>query len=282
MTLTPEQIGEAFGLSADQAIYIAQGLNIGISVLQALAIFVVGWLASKWAYGFAVRTVDARKLDQALGRFVASLLQWFVICASIIAALGAVGVETTSLVAVFASAGLAIGLALQGSLSNFASGVMLLVFRPFDIDDVVTIGGSTGAVQEIGLFFTILFTADGQKVIVPNGQITSNTIVNITTRGTRRADVPVGVAYGEDPVRVVEILKAAAASCELVNAEPPVNVGFVGLGASSIDFVVQGWCKSADYLGATGQIRKACYEALNAEGIEIPFNQVVVHQAQAR
>lgn len=280
MNLTPDRVAEAFGLSANQAFYAAQALNLALGLLQAALILGVGWVLSKWARRLALQTIEARQLDLALGRFLSSILQWTVIAASVLASLEAVGFETTSLLAVFASAGIAVGLALQGSLSNFASGVMLLVFRPFDIGDVVTIAGNTGAVQEIGLFATVLFTADGQKVIVPNSGVTGATIVNVTTRGTRRTDVAVGVAYGADPVRVAEILTRAARSCELVLAEPEVTVGFVGLGASSIDFSVMAWCRSAEFQAASWQVRQACYRALAEAGIEIPFPQVVMHQAR--
>lgn len=251
----------------------------GPKLLGAIVIFIVGWFVSRWAHSRTIRTVDARGLDKALGRFIASLIQWTVLLAAVIAAVDTVGFEVTSLVAVFASAGLAVGLALQGNLSHFASGVMVLIFRPFTIDDVVTVAGNTGKVVEVGLFATTLHTPDGKKIIVPNGAITGGTIVNITTLGTRRAEVAVGVAYGEDPARVTQLLEEAVRSCEAVIEDPPVGVAFVGLGASSLDFNVMGWCKSADYLVAMNQIRIACYNTLNEAGIEIPFNQIVVHQA---
>lgn len=265
----------------DLTMYIELAATWGLRILGAIAIFVVGWIASKTANRMMVRFVQKRDLDAMLGRFLATLLQWTVLGAAAIAAMGTVGIETTSLVAVFASAGVAIGFALQGSLSNFAAGVMILVFRPFAIDDVITAGGSTGRVIEIGLFATILHTPDGLKIIVPNGAVTSGTIVNITTLGKRRADVPVGVAYGEDPQTVMAILERACASCEAVVADPAPAVAFVGLGDSSIDFMVMGWGASGDYLAALHQIRTACYEALNAEGIDIPYPQVVMHQAEA-
>jgi len=281
MTISPEQVVEAFGLSADTAIYASQGLNLGLGMLQALAILFVGWLISKWAYRFAVNQIQKRQLDPALGKFLASMLQWTIIGAAAIASLGAVGIETTSVVAIFASAGIAVGLALQGSLSNFAAGVMILVFRPFTIGDMISAGGETGVVHEIGMFATTMHTADGLTIIVPNSAITGGTITNITTKGTRRADVPVGVAYGEDPAKIMKILADAAASASTTNADPAPAVAFVGLGASSIDFMVMAWCDSADYLAALHQIREACYNALNREGVEIPYDQVVVHKAEA-
>lgn len=279
MTFDSDRWAAVLGLTPEQGFYVARALELAVALGQGLLVLAVGFAISKWVRRFVLRTVEARKLDLALGRFLAAILQWTVIAASALAALEAVGFETTSLLAVFASAGIAVGLALQGSLSNFASGVMLLVFRPFDIGDVVTLAGNTGAVHEIGLFATTLHTADGQKVIVPNGAVTSSTIVNGTSRGTRRADVAVGVAYGTDPERVVRILTEAASGCPLVRAEPAVAVMFTGLGASSVDFTVQAWCAAPDLLATASQVRAACYRALGEAGIEIPYPQVVMHRA---
>lgn len=280
MNITPDQLQDALGVSAQQAVWIAKGAEIGADVVMALLIVTVGWLASRWASQLLLRVVEARSLDLSLGRFLASIVRWTVILASVIAAIEALGFATTSLMAVFASAGLAVGLALQGSLSNFASGVMTLLFRPFQIGDVVTVAGSTGRVDEIGLFATTLITADNQKVIIPNSAVTAGTIVNATVMGTRRADVPVGVAYGEDPERVRAVLLRAAALCPSVLSEPGPTVAFVGLGSSSIDFLVMGWCAAGDYLAALNEIRTSAYVELGREGIEIPFDQVVLHGAE--
>jgi small conductance mechanosensitive channel len=197
----------------------------------------------------------------------------------VIAALGAVGVETTSLVAIFASAGLAVGLALQGSLGNFASGVLLLIFRPFNIDDVVTVGGNTGKVSEIGLFATTLVTVNNEKVVVPNSGVTGNAIINLTAFDVRRGVISVGVAYGSDVAAVSGILLEAARKADLVLSDPEPAVAFVGLGASSIDFDVRVWAKTPDWAAMVGNVRTTVYDELNAAGIDIPFNQIVVHQA---
>lgn len=241
----------------------------------------MGWIASKWVHSVALKTIARRNFDKALGHFVASIARYSVLAATVIAALGAVGVEATSLVAIFASAGLAVGLALQGSLSNFASGVMILVFRPFELGDVITAGGHTGGVHDIGLFATTLITPDNQKITVPNSAITGGTITNITTLGTRRGAVDVGVAYGADVDQVIAILQRAAKSADLVLQGPAPAVAFVGLGASSIDFTVLTWSRSGDYLGMLHNVRREIYNALNDAGVDIPYNQIVVHQAAA-
>jgi small conductance mechanosensitive channel len=259
--------------------FIDWGLPFAQDLLLAIIIFVIGWIASKWANKL-VRTAMAKgKTDAALGRFLGSIAQYIVLVAAVIAALGTVGIETTSVVAVFASAGLAVGLALQGSLSNFASGVMILFFKPFVLDDVITVGGHTGKAVDIGLFATTLNTPDNMKIIIPNSAITNSSIVNITTMGTRRGTVEVGVAYGADLEKVQAVLAKAAAKPSLVLQDPAPAVAFTSLGASSLDFAVHVWGNSPDYLAMLHAVRCEIYDELNAAGIEIPFSQIVVHQA---
>lgn len=252
-----------------------------VGVAAALVIFVIGWIASKWAHRLALVALRKRSVDEALARFLASIAQYAVLAAAVIAALGEAGVETTSLVAVFASAGLAIGLALQGSLGHFASGVMVLLFRPFTLGDTITASGHFGTVDDIGLFATTLVTLDNEKIIIPNGTVTGASIVNHTTLGTRRGAIDVGVVYGADVARVMQVLEQAAKGCDIVLDDPAPAVAFVGLGASSLDFKVFAWSKSDDYLTMLHDVRKAVYDALNAAGIEIPFSQIVVHQASS-
>ncbi|MCB9557947.1 MAG: mechanosensitive ion channel [Deltaproteobacteria bacterium] len=250
-------------------------------VLTALVILVGGWLLSKLTGRVTLRATEKARLDPALARFFSALARYAVLAATLIAALGAAGIKTASFLAVLATAGLAIGMALQGSLSHFASGVMLLVFRPFTLGDVVTAAGHTGKVEDIGLFATTLVNPNNEKIIVPNSKITGDSIVNLTTLGVRRGAVEVGVAYGADPERVKSVLLAAASSVDLVLDDPAPAIGFTGLGASSIDFTVFAWCNSPDYIAMLGAVRQAVYDQLKAAGIEIPYNQVVVHQAAA-
>jgi len=259
---------------------IATYLPLGIAVLKAIVIFAVGWVASKAAYSASVGVTERRKLDLALGRFLGNIARYAVIAAAIIAALGAVGVQTTSLVAIFASAGLAVGLALQGSLSNFASGVMVLFFRPFDLGDVVSAGGEMGRVMDIGIFNTTLETPAHKRIIVPNSAITGGNIVNYTYSGKWRLEVDVGVGYGSDIDKVAALLAEAAGTEELVMAEPAPAAAFVGMGASSLDFKVLVYCeRMGDADALQHGVRRACYDALNAAGIDIPFDQIVVHKA---
>jgi small conductance mechanosensitive channel len=250
-----------------------------IGLVTALLIFVVGWILSKWIYKLAARVMHRRHLDESLVRFLASLAQYSVLAATVITALAQVGVETTSLIALLGAAGLAVGLALQGSLSHFASGVMLLVFRPFTIGDYVEAGGKTGTIEEIGLFATTLTTPDNHRVTIPNTSVTNNPITSFTMLGKRRATIDVGVAYGADIDRTTSLLVEAASASGLVLADPEPAAVFVNFGASSLDFSVRVWANNADFGPVQHVTRKAIYDRLNAAGIEIPFNQIVVHQA---
>ena len=252
---------------------------LGQSILLASIILGLGWLASKWAHLIILSASRGRQLDEALSRFVASITQYAILAAAAIAALGAVGIETTSLIAIFASAGLAIGLALQGSLGNFASGVMILFFRPFDLGDLINAGGHEGFVKDIGLFATTICTPGNSKIIIPNAAITSGSIINHTVEGTRRGTIEVGVAYGSDVGAVIEVLAASAKGADCVLADPAPAVALVGLGASSVDFAVHCWSSSDEHLDMLHNVRRAVYDGLNEAGIDIPFNQIVVHKA---
>ncbi|MEM1182256.1 MAG: mechanosensitive ion channel domain-containing protein [Acidobacteriota bacterium] len=256
-----------------------QVMDWAVNIGTALAIFIVGWIFSKWVYSLVLKALRKGQLDEALARFLGSLAQWGVLGFTVIAALARVGVETTSLAAVLAAAGLAVGLALQGSLSHFASGVMLLVFRPFTIGDRVTAAGSTGKVEDIGLFATTLSTPANERIILPNAAVTGDTIVNHTATGRIRTSIDAGVAYGADIDEVCKVLLEAANSCELVLDDPGPGVAFVEMAASSLNFKVHCWAEPANNVDMQHQVRQAIYDKLNAAGIEIPFDQVVMHQA---
>jgi small conductance mechanosensitive channel len=249
----------------------------GIAI--AMAILVGGWVVSKWASRLTRRAFSHRKLDQALALFIASIIQYLVLAAAVITALGAVGLQTTSLVAVFASVGLAVGLALQGSLGNFASGVMILFFRPFNLSDKVTVGGHTGVVTDIGLFATTLVTADNETIIVGNSAITGGSIINFTARGTLRGQINLTLAGGVDTVQAATILLTAAQRATLVLSQPAPAVAFVGFGTRGIEFTVYPWANAADYLGMLHNVRQTMYQDLAAAGIALAPNQLVVAKA---
>ncbi|MEE8589784.1 MAG: mechanosensitive ion channel family protein, partial [Spirochaetia bacterium] len=177
-----------------------------INIIYAIIIFVVGWTISRWVHVLLLKALKKAEIDEALTRFLASISQYLVLAATVIVALDKVGIETTSLVALLATTGLAIGLALQGSLAHFASGVMILFFRPFALGDWITAGGQAGKVDDIGLFATTILTPDNEKIILPNSAITDGSIVNHTTRGTRRGNIELGIAYGSDLAQAMEVM----------------------------------------------------------------------------
>jgi small conductance mechanosensitive channel len=245
----------------------------------ALLIFVAGWVASKWANLLLARAFRRAEIDEALARFLASIGKYVVLAATVIVALGTVGIQTTGLVALLASAGLAVGLALQGSLSNFAAGVMILLFRPFTLGERITAAGETGSVTDIGLFATTLVTPENERIIIPNASVTSDSIKNYTVEGTRRGAIELGLAYGTDLDQALKIMLKVCEEEPLALADPAPAVVFTGFGASSLDFSVRAWARTADLFPMLHSARVALYKALDEAGIEIPFNQIVVHRA---
>lgn len=280
--------GKELTVTAPQSSFLAEFLPEQIQpyagyiegIILALLIFIVGWIVSKWVNRIINKTLTNKfKVDVALSRFLGNIAQYAVLAMALIAALGKVGVQTTSLVAIFASAGLAVGLALQGSLSNFASGVMILFFRPFDLGDMITAGGTTGVVKDIGIFATTFANPGNDKIIVPNSKVIGGTIENHTTLGTRRASIDAGVAYGTDLKTVKDVLTKAANRSQGVLSEPAVGIAFTEMAASSINFQVHVWCNQEDYLDVLHNVRSSIYEDLIAADIDIPFDQVVMHNA---
>lgn len=264
----------------DLAWLYEKAFSIGTGLLMALVILFIGWMVAGWAQRLVLRAGKARGMDDALMVFLGNIARYVFLAATVIAALGKVGVETTSVMAIFASAGLAVGLALQGSLSNFAAGVMILFFRPFTLGDVITAGGETGGVHDIGLFATTLINPSNHKIIVGNSAIIGGNIINYTVLGKRRTTVEFGVAYGEDIDKIVALAIKAAEGCEVIITDPAAPAAaFTEMGASSLNFVVHSWSRTADFLAAQHQVRRAVYDALNEAGIDIPYDQVVMHTA---
>jgi len=248
------------------------------AALGILTLVVGNWF-SHWVAGMAGRFCTARKLEVSLTQFLSQMIRYVVLAAVVIAALQRMGIETTSLLALLGSAGLAVGLALQGSLTNFASGVMILFFRPFKVGDVISAGGETGGVVEIGLFAVTMHTPDNRKIIVGNSGIMGGNIVNYTALDNRRSTVEVGVGYGSDIGEIMTILEGAANRSDKVLSDPGVGVAFIDMGASSLNFAVHFWTttQGTDWLEGMHNVRRAIYEDLNAAGVDIPYDQIVVH-----
>lgn len=254
---------------------IPQLTDYGVRIVGVLLVFYIGLKLARWLSGFVERRVAA-KLDVTLGKFFGNLTRYGLITLLVIASLGAFGIETTSFAAVIGAAGLAIGLALQGTLQNFSSGVMLLIFRPFKVGDVISVGGQVGGVQELGLFVTVLDTPDNRRIIIPNGQVFGTTIENLTHHDLRRCDVNVGTDYTADLGKTREVLEAAARAVP-GQAQTPPQVFLAGLGGSSIDWQVRVWAKTSDYWDVLQATTKIVKDELDKAGIGIPFPQMDVH-----
>jgi len=254
----------------------------GLNVVGALVIIIVGFIAAGWARKTVERAFSrSKRADPTLTRFFGSLVRYAIIAFVIIAALQQFGVEATSLVAVFGAAGLAIGLALQGTLSNVAAGVMLLMFRPFKIGDFVDVGGKAGTVKEVGLFTTEMATGDNVKVIIPNGQIWGQAIMNYSANPTRRVDLVMGIDYADNIDTAMATINRVIGeeSRAMSDPEPVVVVG--ELADSSVNIIVRVWCNAGDYWGMRWDLTKQLKEQLEADGCSIPFPQRTVHTVQA-
>lgn len=249
----------------------------GASALGALLLLLAAWIVAGLVRRLVRRSLAKAAFDETLSKFFSKLSWWVVLASAVIGCLGIFGVETTSFAAVIGAAGLAIGLAFQGTLSNFASGVMLLAFRPFKVGDVVMVAGQSGKVDEIGVFTTTLDTFDNRRFIIPNSSVFGSTIENITHHSVRRADVDVGVSYDADIDQTREVLERAAAGVEGVLEEPAPAILLLELGASTVNWSVRVWAKTEDFGAVKQAAIRASKMALDEAGIGIPFPQMDVH-----
>jgi small conductance mechanosensitive channel len=251
--------------------------QLGIRALTAVAIFLIGrWLAKMVTK--AVRKVMAKGgIEDTLENFLANLLYAVLMAAVIIATISQLGVETTSLLAVVGAAGLAIGLALQGSLSNFAAGVMIVAFRPYKVGNFIEAGGVAGTVEEVQIFTTVLKTGDNKRIIVPNAQIMAGTIINVSANPTRRVDLVAGCGYDDDLDQVRHVLEQILAADERILKDPAPTIAVSELADSSVNFVVRPWVNSSDYWGVYFDITEQIKKQFDAEGLSIPYPQRDVH-----
>jgi small conductance mechanosensitive channel len=249
----------------------------GLQVIGAIAVLIIGrWAAGMVRKGVG-RSLTKGNVDVSLVPFASSLAYYVVLAFVLIAVLNLFGIQTTSLVAVFGAAGLAVGLALQGTLSNFSAGAMLLMFRPIRVGDYVDISGTAGSVEEIGVFTTTLNTPDNVKVIVPNGGVYGSIIKNYSANETRRIDLVMGISYGDDIGTAIEAIEAIVKAEERVLADPAPTIAVSELGDSSVNIVVRPWCKGSEYWPTRFDLTRALKEGLEAAGCSIPFPQRDLH-----
>ena len=252
--------------------------SYAFSLVMALLIFIIG----KWAVNKIVTLLGkvlrkVKGMDETLIKFLENIVYYALMIVVLLTALGKLGVETTSFLAILGAAGLAIGLALKDSLGNFASGVMIIMFKPFKVGDVVTAAGVTGSVSEVGIFNSVFTTPDNQKIIIPNGAITSGSIININAHDTRRVDLIVGIGYNDDIKKTKDVLNDIITSNEKVLLDKGITVAVSELADSSVNFVVRAWVKTPDYWDVKFALTETIKLRFDAEGISIPFPQQDVH-----
>lgn len=254
----------------DKALPIALGWAGNIAM--ALIILILGFTVAGWM-SRTVRKVLSKsgKVDPIVVGFFASFIRYAIIGFTFVAVLAEFGIETTSIIAVFGAAGLAIGLALQGTLSHLAAGVMLLFFRPFKIGDFVEVGTITGTVKDITLFTTDLATLDNKKVIVPNGNIWGNPITNYNANGTRRCETVMGISYSDDISKAQNVMRDLISGDSRVMDDPALNIVVSSLGDSSVNLTAYYWTQSSDFFATRMDMNKRLKEAFDREGIDIPF-----------
>ncbi|MBN1363026.1 MAG: mechanosensitive ion channel [Sedimentisphaerales bacterium] len=249
----------------------------GLKIVGAIIIFVVGRWVARLLAKLAGAAMTRAKMDEMLVRFVKDLCYVALLTFVIIAAMAQIGIQTASFIALIAAAGLAVGLALQGSLANFAAGVLMLIFKPIRVGDFVEVGGVKGTVKDVAIFTTVLSSPDNVRIIVPNAQVMGGTISNYTINGTRRLDMVFGISYEDDLKKAKQVIETVLAADERILADPAPVVAVSALADSSVNFVVRPWVKVADYWNTWFDLTAGIKVALEENGITIPFPQHDVH-----
>jgi len=260
-----------------QTLVIPWAIQFGI----ALAIFIIGRWVAQWLTGVVKKLMKKSRLDDMLINFIGNLTYTVLLLVVVMAALDHLGIQTTSLLAVFGAAGLAVGLALKDSLANFSSGVMIILFRPFKVGDYIEAGGVSGMVEEVRMFATILSTGDNREIIVPNGQIYGGTITNYSARSTRRIDLVFGIGYDDDITIATQIINDILKADDRILPDPEPAVAIAELADSSVNFNVRPWVNSGDYWAVRSDLLEKVKLSFDAEGISIPYPQQDIHLHKA-
>ena len=255
----------------------AAAIPVAIQIVIALAIFIIGKWIARAISNLVAKVMTKQSMDEALIGFISSLIYWALFIMVVIAALGKLGINTGSFIAIVGAAGLAVGLALQGSLSNFAAGVLILIFRPFKIGDFVEVAGEAGVVKKIQIFTTELSTGDNKQIIIPNSGVTGGNITNYSTHDTRRVDLTMGIGYADDIDKARNAIMDEINKDDRILKDPAPTVAVVELADSSVNFVIRPWVNSADYWGVYFGLTEAMKKRFDAEGISIPFPQRDIH-----
>ena len=254
-------------------------MEYGINIVLALAIFFIGKMAAKWITKVAIKSLNKTgQIDETLSGFLKSVIYGVLLVVVVLAALGQIGVETTSFIAILGAVGLAVGLAFQSTLSNISAGVMIVIFKPVKVGEFVEAGGATGVIEEINIFNTIMKTGDNKTIIVANSNIIGGNIVNYSRKETRRVDLTFGIGYEDDLKLAKEILEDTLNKDERILKEPAPFVAVSELADSSVNFVTRSWVKSADYWPVYFDTLEKVKLKFDKKGISIPYPQMDVHQ----
>ena len=256
------------------------GTDFGIKALVAIVIFYVGRIIARMVSNGVRKLMVSQEVDKILQSFVSNLIYWALMTFVIIAAINQLGVQTTSLIAIMGAAGLAVGLALQGSLSNFAAGVLIVMFRPYKVGDFIEAAGVSGAVVQVQILTTILKTGDNKQIVVPNSAIMGSIITNYSANETRRVDLTVGVSYDDDLDKVRATIQELIDADERILEDPACQIAVAELADSSVNFAVRSWVKTGDYWGVYFDLTEAIKKRFDEEGISFPFPQQDVHLYQ--
>tara|TARA_R110002049_G_scaffold157184_4_gene322194 strand:- start:2874 stop:3740 length:867 start_codon:yes stop_codon:yes gene_type:complete len=278
---TPTEVLDAFDTTAIVEWLETDGLDFAINVAAAIAIFLIGRIVIRFIVSGIRKAMRKAEVEQTLEAFICNLVRIALLIVVVIAAIGQVGIETTSFIAVFGAAGLAIGLALQGSLSNFAAGVLIVLFRPYKVGDFIEGAGVNGTVEVVQILTTVLKTPDNKQVIVPNSQIMGSVITNYSANATRRVDLVVGVSYSDDLDKVRKTLEELVTTDERVLKDPAHTIAVSELGDNSVNFVVRPWVKTSDYWPVYFGLTEAIKKRFDELGISFPFPQRDVHLYKA-
>jgi len=249
----------------------------GLQIIAAILILVIGRYIAILLRKLIHRLLTKSNVEETLVSFVASMSYVAMMVFIVIAAMARLGIPTTSFVAVVGAAGLAIGLAMQGSLANFAAGVLMIIFKPFKVGDLIEAAGATGVVEQIGIFTTIIKTPDNKEIIVPNAKITGDNIVNYTAKDTRRVDIVAGVSYGDDLDKVRTVLEQILSEDERILKDPAPMIAVMELADSSVNFTVRSWVKTENYWNVFFATQEKIKKRFDDEGISIPFPQQDIH-----
>ncbi len=267
------------GMTTEEIIeeIISSAIQLGLKILLALVIYWVGKFIIDNLYRFVQKALSRKKIDQSVNTFVLSLVRVVLMLLLIVMIIGVLGINTSSFVALFASAGVAIGMALSGTLQNFAGGVMILLFKPYKVGDFIEAQGVSGTVKEIQIFNTLLATTDNKTIIIPNGKLSNETVTNYTQAGTRRVEWVFGISYGDDYQKAKELLDIYIAEDKRILSTPAPMVALSCLADSSVQITARAWVQASDYWSVLYDMNERVYSEFGKYGLSFPFPQMDVH-----